>query len=605
MNVRLLALALLVATTACRGNGSGIYEAVALAKIYGQLPVLNFLRLQSRDAMLRREYAAGLLTKWSSSTLGVPDKAPNPRTDIRQIGVLRSYLDATAIAAFNANFPEGHGTYAWRYSAMPSATLNPGFYTFAYMNLRANAPMTVEDRHFQYAFVWDRDGDRGNNYQGSAPFDRDFFNGSDTWFQFRKQPNLPWTFTAQNARGGSISNWVSEAIMLACDDVLLMMLPDDEYEDMIYSAKFRATAFEHGGDFGQAAPHDWFGSVRPERDTFLFGPNWSAIQKYEPQVRIESRIVQASTGYLSGLGITVDPLAMYADFDGIDFPVRSREDIDLVLRNSLLGGISAGYQFVPRNLPAGYLTTRAGISTSDVFTGWTSLPGPGSFAVADKDAVPFTGTLSAGYSIPFLSGAVGVAGEAYGKIGTDTLWTSVSTGAGATAFTAPVLNLYDGQRTALMLDDRTAELPNLEANFRSAVETAFPSVTTVRTGPTLDVQSFVRGDLKVSLIVRLDTRGVGVESHETITVSGVGSTKLEVPFLAHGRTMKDALVLNSGETLLIGGVQDVGQPSMTEGVPFLANIPVLDRLFAPPRRTDDSKKLFVLVRPTLVMPAGF
>lgn len=609
MNARsraaLLVLVVSLLAPACGGNGSTIYVAAALRKIFGEFAMQQFLELQLLDLALRREYAAGLATKWSSSTLGVPDKAPSARTDLRQIGVLRSYFDQPALDDFAAMFPAGHGNYAYRFDASPAATLEPGFYTIAYGNLRANFPIDVQDRHFQYAFVWDRDGDRSNDYQGTPPFDQDFFQGSDTWFQLQKQPNQPWSFTVQDARNGSVRSRISKAVALVCDDVFAMLLSDDEYDELLYSAKFRATAFEHGGDYGLAAPHDWFGSVRPERDTFLFGPNWSAIQKYEPQIRIEAKLVQGPSGYLNDLGVALDPLAMYADFDAVEFPVRNREDADLVLRNALIGGLGDGLQFVPAGLDYGQLATRAGLSSADVFTGWSTLPGARSFAVDDAKSVGFTASLSANYAIPFLPGAAGSTGEVYGKLGDNTLWDSSGGGNGGVSWTAPTLRLFDGQRSVLQLRDRIATVDNLEAGYRSAVELAFPGVSSVATGPTIDVQAFVRRDLSLELSLRLDARGVALESNETIDVQGIGATMLEVPFLAHGRTLKGAVTVNSGQTLLLGGVQDLGAPSITEGLPWLGNVPVLNRLLAPAQRTDENQRLFLVLRPTLVMPEGF
>lgn len=175
---RILALAflsVLVLAPACnRGGGSAarIVLAAALTKVLSALPVGALLEQQFLARGGIRDFTTGQPTQWSSSTLGVADKRPNARTDIQRIGSARTYLSAQDVTDFETAFPLGNGALAYRLDTQRpqnSTGLPAGFYNFFFMDLLAEVPLSDTTRHFQYAFVGDRDGVSGNNYQGRRP----------------------------------------------------------------------------------------------------------------------------------------------------------------------------------------------------------------------------------------------------------------------------------------------------------------------------------------------------------------------------------------------------------------------------------------------------
>ncbi|MFO1052915.1 MAG: hypothetical protein U1F36_11935 [Planctomycetota bacterium] len=596
-------LAAFVLLAGCHHGGStrNLITA-ALAKIVGGMTFKDVLELSFGDELAVRDYAAGLLTHWSSSTLGVPDKAPNKRTDIQRIGLARAFLDAPALTAFEQTFPEGHGSLAYRWSAMPGRALQPGFYNFAYMHLRENVPFTEDNRRFQYAFLFDRDGDTSNNYQGQAPYDLDFWNGTDTAFQLVKAPGSAWQFSAVSSRNNNIVPFDTEALLLACDDVLMLMFPQDDIDDLLYCPKCRCTAFESALDYGQNAPHDWFGSLRPERGEFLFGQKWSVIRKVEPQIRLEARFVEADTGYLQGLAIPLEMVASYGAAPGFDFGTKTRVNHDQVLAAGVIGGFADQYSFVPTGLDRGGLGSNLALTASIDYRTFVTQPGPRSFTVDSKDEVPFTASLSLDYKTPWFTGVNASVGDLYGKLGDDALRDQVLGGAGAHVLEAPTLTLYNGQRGLVQIADSTQLLANIESPISDEIQIRYPNATAIETGYTLDVQPFVTNTGGIRMQFRLDTRGVAVRTGEEVTL-GTSMYPIDVPLFRHGETLTSGIEVQSGQTLVIGGMQNLGDPNKRGGVPTLQDLPVVNGLFTR-RHTDPNKELLLVITPRLI-PQSF
>lgn len=127
-----------------------------------------------------------------------------------------------------------------------------GIYTVAVAQFAADLPFE-SDQLYQYALVFDRDGDPGDNYAAGSSFP------SDTWDQTDLRYEV--TFGAGNyglnvTEGPNFGSVTSGARILIDGSVMTAFIPQDELSggptDPL--VPMRVTTFSHLGDFGQNSP---------------------------------------------------------------------------------------------------------------------------------------------------------------------------------------------------------------------------------------------------------------------------------------------------------------------------------------------------------------
>lgn len=130
-----------------------------------------------------------------------------------------------------------------------AADLVPGKVWFLVMKLDAPIPMDDETTHYTYSFVVDKDGDPANNFQAQSPFDWDYYQNTDRWYELTWKPDLgAWGINISDI-GSSVYNTAeSNARALITGDVIVMLIPGEEIltSDGIH---VRFTAFGHDGSF--------------------------------------------------------------------------------------------------------------------------------------------------------------------------------------------------------------------------------------------------------------------------------------------------------------------------------------------------------------------
>ncbi|WP_421712074.1 type II secretion system protein GspD, partial [Aeromonas salmonicida] len=69
------------------------------------------------------------------------------------------------------------------------------------------------------------------------------------------------------------------------------------------------------------------------------------------------------------------------------------------------------------------------------------------------------------------------------------------------------------------------------------------------------------------------------------------------------RTIKNAVLVKSGETVVLGGLMDEQTQEKVSKVPLLGDIPVLGYLFRSTNNTTSKRNLMVFIRPTILRDA--
>jgi hypothetical protein len=216
---------------------------------------------------------------------------------------------------------------------------------------------------------------------------------------------------------------------------------------------------------------------------------------------------------------------------------------------------------------------------------------------------------AADYEVPQTVGGAAVSGDLFGVFGTAAFRTQVLSVADADAdadrWSMPLLAFNNGQRGSVMLTDRVADRTNVEPALLGKCDLIFPSpqVMSFDCGPVLDFQPVVNDDLTIGLRMTLGSRGIVGISPEAISVGGQPS-RIRVYF-AESPRVRTTVTVPDGGTVLLGGIQNSGDPSMTEGVPLLNNIPVLNKLFAPSNKSLDTRNLMLMITPRIVKEGAF
>lgn len=163
----------------------------------------------------------------------------------------------------------------------------------------------------------------------------------------------------------------------------------------------------------------------------------------------------------------------------------------------------------------------------------------------------------------------------------------------------PHLTLYDGQRSAITVQDFTPEVTRLTTPFYDAVTGIVQAPFGVFAGPTLEVTPQITNDTWVNLEVRLGSLGVSAYLSQQFDADGQPSD-LEFPILQTSRAHTN-IEVPDGETVVIGGLTRMGQTESEPGVPWLKDLPLIGLLFGDGSRFDDpDAELLVFLTPRIL-----
>jgi hypothetical protein len=171
--------------------------------------------------------------------------------------------DARMRLFFNTVFPCGEGDVGFTFCPTPLGSSPGGEHLVIMARFDAPLSVAVDDgqSQYQYGFVFDSDGVAENNYQASASFPNDFFDGTDRWYVVSYGASSGWTMQVSQVTSGAPAVVPSAARIVLVDELMVLIVPASEFS--IAEPPYRSTAFWHTGDFGRNPPHTWSGDVEP------------------------------------------------------------------------------------------------------------------------------------------------------------------------------------------------------------------------------------------------------------------------------------------------------------------------------------------------------
>ncbi|MBL9039760.1 MAG: hypothetical protein JNG84_14685 [Archangium sp.] len=191
------------------------------------------------------------------------------QTEVTDVLALRTAVNQSTLdtAVNNSVFECGAGDAGYTICASPKGTMLAGDYFFMGLTTQGDIPLADPTNQYQYAFVFDSDGASVNNYTPIAAYPKDFFKGSDRWYELLYRPSMGWSIKVSDLRSGTAQTVTSPARAIIRGNSLMLVVPALEMTSLTPS--YRATAFRHTGDFGLSAPFNWSANVYPAVDVGL------------------------------------------------------------------------------------------------------------------------------------------------------------------------------------------------------------------------------------------------------------------------------------------------------------------------------------------------
>lgn len=175
-------------------------------------------------------------------------RCERPQPEQRIEGVLDPIVRLSSAAAtrvLGGAYACSGGTFGKTLCA-PNASAAAGDYVMLVAQFGADVPL-AGSRFLQYAFVFDSDGDTGNNWEPLAAYPKDFFQGADLWYEATFAPSTGWAMKVRDVRQG-LAEVPSGARIVFRGRQMAILIPRSELD--IDRPGFRVTAFAHDGDYG-------------------------------------------------------------------------------------------------------------------------------------------------------------------------------------------------------------------------------------------------------------------------------------------------------------------------------------------------------------------
>lgn len=143
------------------------------------------------------------------------------------------------------------------------------------MVLSSFVPEADPVNSYQFGFVFDSDGNSGNNWVPLPQFANDYFQDTDLWFAVEYSPFSGWRLNVTSAGKQSPASSAARAIIK--DNTITLVVPRSEFASS--TPTFRLTSFRHSGDYGQNPPYDWSADYHPRLNEALAKIPGLAAQK--------------------------------------------------------------------------------------------------------------------------------------------------------------------------------------------------------------------------------------------------------------------------------------------------------------------------------------
>jgi len=164
----------------------------------------------------------------------------------------------------------------------------------------------------------------------------------------------------------------------------------------------------------------------------------------------------------------------------------------------------------------------------------------------------------------------------------------LATDTGSNVLSTPSLTTLDNQEATISIGQ---EIPVITGSqLGSGNANPFQSVQRLDVGIKLKITPQINEGNAVVLEIEQEVSGVA------------GSTAVDI--ITNKRQIKTTVLVNSGQTIVLGGLIDNDVQESVQKIPILGDIPWLGRLFSSTATTKRKTNLMVFIRPTIISEPG-
>jgi general secretion pathway protein D len=165
----------------------------------------------------------------------------------------------------------------------------------------------------------------------------------------------------------------------------------------------------------------------------------------------------------------------------------------------------------------------------------------------------------------------------------------LSTESDVNVLSSPSLMVLDNQTATINVGD---EIPVPARQSTSNIDPSSPTVNEItfrQTGITLSVTPRVSSSGLVTMEIR----------QEVATAAATTTSNIDAPTIQN-RAIDSVVAVNSGETIVLGGLMQTQQAENESGIPGLRRIPGIGKLFGATSNEESRTELLVLITPRVV-----
>jgi type II secretory pathway component GspD/PulD (secretin) len=175
---------------------------------------------------------------------------------------------------------------------------------------------------------------------------------------------------------------------------------------------------------------------------------------------------------------------------------------------------------------------------------------------------------------------------------------AVHKGQKATIVQAPRVTVFNTQRSHVMFLQQIAYIQDYEPQVSTLAAAYDPIMGILTSGVVLDVRPIVSNDRKyVTLEMRPSL--AQVQTIRQFSIRPGLNIILQLPYVVLQKAETTVTAPDRG-TIMITGFKDIQMRDLHSGVPFLEDIPVLNFFFTRKAKSDERKRLLMLVTPEII-----
>ncbi len=195
-------------------------------------------------------------------------------------------------------------------------------------------------------------------------------------------------------------------------------------------------------------------------------------------------------------------------------------------------------------------------------------------------------------------GGLGLQYEWLGEQAMQMAMRAVHKGQKATIVQAPRVTVFNTQRSHVMFLQQIAYIQDYEPQVSTLAAAYDPIMGILTSGVVLDVRPIVSNDRKyVTLEMRPSL--AQVQSIRQFSIRPGLNIQLQLPYVVLQKAETTVVAPDRG-TVMITGFKDIQMHDLHSGVPFLEDIPVVNFFFTRKAKSDERRRLLLLVTPEII-----